>query len=182
MGAAIMECGGLTPLFSLIQAPDLYQLKRNRPMQTKYAVAFTLLCALSATLLAQQTDLSDEGGRVLALETAWDHALEAKDTKALDMLLADTMIAMESDGTFSNKKEYLAGIKAADFQPSQAINEQNDVQVYGNTAVAVGIFRIKGVEKGKPYVRRERTIDTWVKINGTWKCVAAVAVSIPSKS
>ena len=80
------------------------------------------------------------------------------------MLLADTMVAMESDGTFSTKKEYLAGIKAD-----------------GDTAVTVGVFRIKGVEKGKPYIHRERTINTWTKINGSWKCVAAVAISIPNK-
>jgi len=44
----------------------------------------------------------------------------------------------------------------------------------------MGIFRIKETEKGKTVVHRERTIDTWVKVNGTWKCVAAVAVPIPS--
>lgn len=90
-------------------------------------------------------------------------------------------MALDSDGNFSNKKEYLAGIASSDFQPSQAVNEQNMAHVYGDTVVAVGVFRIKGVEKGKPYVHRERTIDTWVKINGTWKCVAADAVSIPAK-
>jgi ketosteroid isomerase-like protein len=144
-------------------------------------LAATFLLLGVAITLAQQSGLSDDGGRVLALETAWDHALEAKDIKALDMLLADTMVAMESDGTFSTKREYLAGIKADDFQPSQAVNEQNKVQVYGDTAVTVGVFRIKGVEKGKPYVHRERTINTWTKINGSWKCVAAVAISIPNK-
>jgi hypothetical protein len=44
----------------------------------------------------------------------------------------------------------------------------------------VGIFRIKEVEKGKTVVHRERTVDTWVKVSGTWKCVAAVAVRMPS--
>ncbi len=118
---------------------------------------------------------------MLALETAWNHAIESKDTKAIDMLLAEDMVALDSDGAFSNKKEYLAGIAGAAFQPSQAVNEQNTAHVYGDTIVAVGVFRIKGMEKGKPYVHRERTIDTWVKINGTWKCVAAVAVTISSK-
>jgi ketosteroid isomerase-like protein len=141
-----------------------------------------LLALVVAITLFPQRGLSSEEGQVLALETAWNHAIEVKDTKALDMLLADTMVALDSDGTFSNKKEYLAGIKAPDFQPSQAINETNQVQMYGDSAVAVGIFRIKGIEKGKPYVHRERTIDTWVKMNGTWKCVAAVASTIPAKS
>ncbi|HWZ96777.1 MAG TPA: nuclear transport factor 2 family protein [Candidatus Dormibacteraeota bacterium] len=138
-----------------------------------------LLFGIVATV-AQQGGLSDDAGRVLALETAWNHAIETKDTKAIDMLLADSMIAVESDGAFATKSEYLAGIKAADFQPSQAVNEKNDVHMYGDTAVAVGIFRIKEMEKGKTIVHRERTIDTWVKVNGTWKCVAAVAVTIPS--
>ena len=132
-------------------------------------------------ILAQETINSDDTGRILALETAWNHAIEAKDAKAIDMLLADTMVALDSDGSFTNKKEYLDGIRAADFQPSQAINEDNKVHLYGDSAVVVGVFRIKGVEKGKPYTHRERTIDTWVKVNGTWKCVAAVAVPIAAK-
>lgn len=143
-------------------------------------VAGVVLLLVIAVALASQTGLSSDGGQVLALETAWNHAIEAKDVKALDMLLADKMVAMESDGTFSTKTEYLAGIKAADFQPSQAVNESNKVEVFGDTAVAVGIFRIKGIQGGKPYVHRERTIDTWTRVNGTWKCVAAVAVTIPA--
>jgi ketosteroid isomerase-like protein len=149
-------------------------------MRRAIVVGGALLAGVAMTL-AQQSGLSDSGGRVLALETAWDHALEVKDTKAIDMLLADNMVALDSAGTFSSKKEYLAGIAASDFQPSQAVNEENNVHVYGDTVVAVGVFRIKGTEKGKTYVHRERTIDTWVKINGEWRCVAAVAVLIPSK-
>jgi len=150
-------------------------------LMKRAVIAGALLLLGVAITLAQQSRLSDESGRVLALETAWNHAIESKDTKAIDMLLAEDMVALASDGAFSNKKEYLAGIAGAAFQPSQAVNEQNTAHVYGDTIVAVGVFRIKGMEKGKPYVHRERTIDTWVKINGTWKCVAAVAVAISSK-
>ena len=146
----------------------------------KRAFAGALLLLAGAAVLAQQSGMSDDAGKVLALETAWNHAIESKDTKAMDMLLADSLVAVESDGSYSTKGEYLAGFKSADFQPSQAVNEKNDVHMYGDTAVAVGIFRIKQIEKGKTVVHRERTIDTWVKVNGTWKCVAAVAVTIPS--
>jgi len=144
-----------------------------------FGVGMALLLGVVATVVGQG-GLSDDAGRVLALETAWNHAIETKDAKAIDMILEDSMIAVESDGSLASKSEYLAGIKAADFQPSQAVNEKNDVHMYGNTAVAVGIFRIKEMEKGKTVIHRERTIDTWVKVNGTWRCVAAVAVTIPS--
>jgi ketosteroid isomerase-like protein len=149
-------------------------------MKTPILLSLVLLLAVGF-VLAQQTTNSDDTGRILALETAWNHAIEAKDAKAIDMLLADTMVALDSDGSFTHKKEYLDGIRSADFQPSQAINEENKVHLYGDSAVVVGVFRIRGFEKGKPYTHRERTVDTWVKINGTWKCVAAVAVPIAAK-
>jgi ketosteroid isomerase-like protein len=137
--------------------------------------AFLVLTSISS--LAQNI-ASDEGGRVIGLENAWNHAIEAKDTKALDMLLASTFVAVENDGSVASKSEFLASIKAPEYQPSQAVNEQINVQVYGNAAVVVGIFRIKGTEKGKPYVHRERFTDTWIKHDQSWQCVASQATLI----
>ncbi len=142
------------------------------------AVALVIL-ACSATFA--QNAAKDEGGRVLGLENAWNHAIEAKDTKALDMLLASTFIAIEIDGSISSKSEFLASIKDPEYKPSQAVNEQISIQVYGDTAVVVGIFRVKGIEKGKPYVHRERFTDTWIKHDQTWQCVASHSTLIPGK-
>ena len=145
-----------------------------------------LLCSAALLIAASlpgsaQNSSSDEAGRVLGLETAWNHAIEAKDTKALDMLLASSFVAVEIDGSVSSKSEFLAGIKAPEYQPSQAVNEQINAQIYGEAAVVVGIFRIKGVEKGKPYVHRERFIDTWIKHDQGWQCVASSATLITAK-
>jgi ketosteroid isomerase-like protein len=139
------------------------------------AIAAIYVCAFA------QNATSDEGGRVLGLEKAWNKAIEVKDTKALDQLLAPTFVAVEIDGSVSSKSEFLSSIKAPEYQPSQAVNEDMNVQVYGNFAVVVGIFRIKGVEKGKPYVHRERFIDTWIKQNQGWQCVASSATLISAK-
>jgi ketosteroid isomerase-like protein len=131
--------------------------------------------------LPRQKSSNDDGGWVLGLEKAWNHALEEKDTKALDMILANTLVSIDIDGSASSKSEFLASIKAPDYQPSQAVTEQSNVQVYGDAAVVVGIFRVKGTEKGKPYVHRERFVDTWVKTNGTWQCVATTGTLITAK-
>jgi len=139
------------------------------------------MLVIAATLQGAAQNASDEAGRVLGLENAWGHAIEAKDTKALDQLLAPTFLAVEIDGSVSSKAEFLAGIRAPEYQPSQAVNEQINVQVYGNSAVVVGIFRVKGVEKGKPYVHRERFIDTWIKHEQSWQCVASSATLITAK-
>ncbi len=65
-----------------------------------------------ALAVAQQKNIDDEGGRVLAFEKAWNHALEAKDAKALDMILANTFVSIDIDGSVSSKSEFLASIKA----------------------------------------------------------------------
>lgn len=146
---------------------------------------FFLLCSalfvFTSISGSAQNSAGDEGGRALGLENAWNHAIEAKDAKALDMLLANTFTAVEIDGSLSSKSEFLASIKAPEYQPSQAVNEQIKVQMYGDAAVVVGTFRIKGIEKGKPYVHRERFTDTWVKHDQTWQCVASQSTLIPAK-
>jgi len=146
----------------------------------RFFLALAILL-LSGAAAAQQNSASDEGGRVLALESAWNHALEAKDTKALGMLRANTFLSVDIDGSVASKSEFLASIKAPDYQPSQAVTEQSTVQVYGNAAVVVGVFRVKGTEKGKAYVHRERFVDTWIKLNETWQCVATTSTLMTAK-
>jgi ketosteroid isomerase-like protein len=147
----------------------------------KVILAVGILLLGVAAAGAQQKSASDDGGLVLALENAWNRALEGKDTKALDMILADTFVSIDIDGSISSKSEFLASIKSPDYQPSQAVTEKSNVQVYGNVAVVVGILRVKGKEKGKPYVHRERFADTWIKLNGTWQCVATTSTLITAK-
>jgi ketosteroid isomerase-like protein len=154
----------------------------KRAMVAGGAVVLMLITALAqGSTPAQQKSMSDEGGRILALEKAWNHALEAKDSKALDMLLATTLVSVDIDGSVASKSEFLASIKAPDYKPAQVVTEQTSVQVYGNAAVVTGTFRVRGTENGKPYVRRERFTDTWIKINEAWQCVASQTTLIPAK-
>jgi len=150
-------------------------------MKPKLFLAASLLLLFVAFTLRGQNSNSDDSGHLLALETAWNHALESKDAKALDMLLAIDMVSLDSDGSLMNKSEYLAGIKAPSYQPGQVVHEKVNVQLYGESAVVSGIYREKNTEKGKSSTHRASFVDTWVKIKGTWQCVASTAVEIPAK-
>lgn len=147
----------------------------------RIAMFVVLSLAVAALIAARQDRNAEEGGRIVALEKAWNLAIESKDAKALDMLLGSTFVAVDIDGSVQNKSEFLASIKAPDYHPTQAVNEQTSVQVYGNAAVVVGIFRVKGMEKGKPYTHRERFVDTWIKTDNTWQCVATTGTLIAAK-
>jgi ketosteroid isomerase-like protein len=140
-----------------------------------------LLLTLSVAS-AQVSQRSDEGTRVLALDNSWNRALETKDIKALDLLLADTLKSVDIDGSMQSKAEFLASIQAPGYHPpAHSVTEQSSVDVYGDSAVVVGIFRTTGVDRGRKYVKRERFVDTWTRTSGTWKCVATIAVLIPNK-
>ena len=151
-----------------------------QPMRPFLALTFVLW--LAACLAAAQTSSSsDEGARVLALDNSWNHAIESNDARAMDMLLADSFVSVDIDGGIQNKREFLASLKGPGYQaPAQAVTEQSKVDVYGASAVVVGIYRSLTLHKGKSVTRRERFVDTWANIKGTWKCVASVAVLIPS--
>jgi ketosteroid isomerase-like protein len=143
--------------------------------------AVSVLLLGAALAVAWQQGVSDDGGWVLGLEKAWNQALEEKNAKSLDMILADTFVSIDIDGSVSSKNEFLASIKSPDYHASQAVTEESDVKVYGDAAVVVGIFRVKGTEKGKPYVHRERFVDTWIKSNGKWQCVATTSTLITAR-
>ncbi len=148
-------------------------------MKSSYVLSIAVCFGMSLVPV-QGLAQSDEGPHVLALDNSWNRALETNDTKALDLLLADSFVSIDIDGSIQTKHEFLVSLKAPGYQPpAQAVTEQSKVDVYGESAVVVGVFRTQIGRKGKSSTRRERFLDTWVNINHTWKCVASVAVLIP---
>jgi hypothetical protein len=141
--------------------------------------ASMLLFATCMLLLARDApDTEGERTRILALENAWNQAEEHKDTGALDGLLTATLAYTDYDGTFMNKAQFMASVKAPSLHPEQIVNESMTAQVYGDSAVVTGVYREKGVNHGKTYLRRGRFTDTWVSENGTWRCVASQSTLI----
>jgi ketosteroid isomerase-like protein len=140
----------------------------------------TIVIFLTASLLAaaQSRPQPDDEGKILALENAWNLAEAHKDIKALNRLLADSLVYVEYDGTLMNKAQFLESIKDPSYHPEQIVNEKMLVQVYGGTAVVTATYLEKGVEKGRPYRRRGRFTDTWMYRDGLWQCVASHATPL----
>jgi ketosteroid isomerase-like protein len=151
------------------------------------SLLMVLLCATALVApgqVAPGQDASDSAtkSKIVALEGAWNQAYKSGDAKALDAILDNGIVLVNDDGSVQTKAEFLASVKPAGTQTSsqeqQVAPESMSVHVFGNTAIATGIFRAKGVEGGKSYVRRERFIDTWIYKNGRWICVATDATPI----
>jgi ketosteroid isomerase-like protein len=143
------------------------------------ALLITLVCATALFAPAQDDDDSAVQSRIVALEKAWNQAYKAGDKRALDAILDKDMVLVNDDGTVQTKAEFLAGItKAVSSQEQQVAPESMKVHVFGNVAIASGVFRAKGTEAGKSYVRRERFVDTWLYRGGKWVCVATNATPV----
>ncbi len=145
----------------------------------------TLVCCavvLLSLLVAAQTKESKMGGgteqAVAALEQQWVDASKASNPEPLAPLLADKFVNTDAQGKEIGKAETLAHTKAAKWQTNQISDVK--VTVFGNTAIATGVWVGKGSdENGKPVDTHERWTDTWMKMsNGKWQCIASHSSTI----
>ena len=141
-------------------------------------LSMALICVTALLVAAQDNADRDVQSKIIALEKAWNQAYKSGDRKALDALLDNQIVLVNDDGTEQKKGDFLASVKAAKSQEQQVVPESMIVHVFGSTAIASGIFRATGVEGGKPYVRRERFVDTWIYRGGSWVCVATDATPV----
>jgi len=143
----------------------------------------TIICVVllffSMPLAGQEADHADSDKiKILALENAWNQAETSKDAKALDGLLAGTLVYVDADGVLMDKAKFLASVKSSSVQFFHVVNESMTAYIYGNSAVVTGSYRESGVENGKPYSQRGRFTDTWINQGGAWVCAASQSTLI----
>jgi len=141
-------------------------------------IAVALFCSV---LFPQDKSVSADEIQIKQLERAWNQAEARQEVKEVSALLADTFVYTDYDGSFMNKSEYMKWIAAPEQKADHLYDEGLSVQIYGDAAVATGIYRETGTNKRKPYTIRSRFTDTWIKRNSVWLCVASHSTLIPSK-
>ena len=143
-------------------------------------IALLIVLVGATALIGVAQDEADRivQSKIIALEKAWNQAYKLGDKRALGRILDDQIVLINDDGSVQTKPEFLATVKKSNSQDQQVAPESMSVHVFGNTAISTGVFRAKGVEAGKPYVRRERFVDTWIYKDGNWVCIATNATPV----
>jgi ketosteroid isomerase-like protein len=131
-----------------------------------------LVCAGTSAVRAQGISDAEAGSKIVAMEHVWAQAYMAKDPKALARILDEAFVCVSSDGRLLTKTQVLADVTASN--TLQLLMQSMAVHLHGDTAIITGIFRTTGVERGKPFVRRERFVDTWLYRNGQWVSISSV--------
>jgi ketosteroid isomerase-like protein len=144
--------------------------------------AWVIAAVVGAAIACAGQDADSAKTKIAALEQLWNQAYKVGDTKALDSILDNAIVLVNDDGSVQTKTEFLASVKANPSQPAsqqqQVSPESLKVHVFGTAAIATGVMRVKGIEAGKPYTRRERFVDTWIYKGGTWVCVGTDATPV----
>ena len=147
----------------------------------RFALATLAALLLPGTPFPQEKSPGSDEIQIKQLERAWNQAEAKQEVAEVSSLLADTLVYTDYDGSVMNKAEYMKWVANPEQKADHIYDEGITVQVYGNAAVATGIYRESGTNKGKKYVIRSRFTDTWIKRSGVWLCVASQSTLIPSK-
>ncbi len=143
-------------------------------------LALAMVCLWAMNTRAQASSANqDSESKLLALESVWNQAEEKGDIRALDLIFDPSMVYVDEGGVLLTKAQFLAHAgKQSETDLQWLVTPTMSVHVYGNTAVVVGSYTAKGLERGKAFRREGRFIDTWVFKKGAWVCVAAQATPI----
>jgi ketosteroid isomerase-like protein len=119
---------------------------------------------------------SDVEAKVLAMQHMWGQAYVSNDPKALERILDDAFVNVDSDGVLQTKAEVVGEVRTS--TAVEFLTESMVVHLHGNTAIVTGVFLIKGVNRGKTYAQRERFVDTWLYKNRQWISIAGMVTRI----
>ena len=115
---------------------------------------------------------------VMNVENAWVEAHRTLDIDTIDRIMADDYQKIQSDGTVINKQENLASYQSINRKWHVAESDQYAVKIYGDTAVVIGRWKVKGENDGQEFDYAARFLSVYVKIDNEWQMVAEQSTPI----
>ena len=155
-------------------------------ISTRFLLVASLALGASSgvqSLAAQQPKgaaLSADERAVLDLEEGWAKAVVKRDAATFKRLLAPGFVYTEDDRV-QNGEQLTRDVVSGTDTVTEARNEDLKTHTYGNTMVVTGWLIMRGRSGGKPFERRYRFTDTWLKRNGQWQIIAAQDYLLPAR-
>ena len=142
-------------------------------MRRLVALAGVLLLAFLLMGVRSAKTADDKSQAVINLENAWNFAEERHDGNALRLLLAETFVYTDYDGTIMDRDQWLRKVQSLAKNYQHLSNVEQNARAYGDAVVVIGVYIEKLKIKGKDTDRPVRFTDTWIFQNSHWECVAS---------
>jgi ketosteroid isomerase-like protein len=107
---------------------------------------------------------------IMQLEREWIAAILAKDTAAIDRLLAADFIGTTNDQKYF-KEDAIEDVQTGMHESLEL--ENLEVRVFGNTAIATMSQNEKSRHVKEDFSGRYLFTNVWVKTDGQWRAVAS---------
>ena len=131
-----------------------------------------LVIALPCLCAAQTEKGSKEDEAVQQAFKAYVEAWKNKDLAALQRLIADDYMALNSENKVSSKENELATVKSDPVWNQMTVDEIH-THIVGNTAVASGLISAQGQRPdGTVFNAKVRFLGVLVKRGGKWQLLA----------
>lgn len=136
--------------------------------------------ALSTLMLATATSAATL--KEYAFGRAMDDYEKAQiggDRAALNRLLADDYMLVNSSGVREDKHAFIADLTDPHFKMQPYSIEHHIVRKWATGAVSAGIAHETGTSDGKPFDACIRFADTWKLVDGRWQVVFTQVARMP---
>jgi ketosteroid isomerase-like protein len=142
-------------------------------MKPRIVIVALLVLALAvpATMLAQGSKAEQE---IRAVMDELHQANLKGGTEAIPIFAryyADDVERIPPNGAIYTKAQILEGFRTGKTKVESSEFSDIKIRVYGETAVATGIVRVKGTVIGAAVTGQNRWTRVFVKHGGTWQCV-----------
>jgi len=135
--------------------------------------SFFLLAVLAVLFAgpALRADDASDKAEVRAIEKACAAALLKGDFAALGEIFAPEWAIVDPAGQVSTREQIFQMLKGGDLKFTSYELGEMDIRLYGNTAVVIGHGHPQGEWHGERFEEDEVFSDTFVRVDGKWRCV-----------
>lgn len=121
---------------------------------------------------------NDDEKTVAALDTEYQAAVLAHDIATMDRILADDFVLVTGKGRIFTKEDLLNEASATDVIYERQEDTNQEVRLWGDTAIVTALLWAKGTDKGEPFDYKLWFSDTYVRTSSGWRYVFGQA-SLP---
>ena len=132
------------------------------------ALLMPLMLAATSAEMPTYPDLPPD---LAAAAMAFDKAQVDGDGAALDRLLADDYLLINSQGQSESKADFIRDYTAKGFSFAPFTIQKPVEKIWATGAVLGGVVDAHGTSDGKAYAIRMRFADIWAKRDGKWRVI-----------
>lgn len=142
---------------------------------TRRLIVLAMVAGLAGCASATARDAARDEREIRRVEAAICAAFEHGDGGTLQKYLDERFTLTSSRGEVTGRSQNLAEVLSREPRYEVFRNHDQQVRLYGDSAIVLGVTTIKATVEGKPFAADFRFTDTYVRHDGRWVLAASHA-------